>query len=183
MTILVIFIYQSFFQYISFLSIRAIQRETWAKFGVGVKLIVILRHIITYFSINIRWHSQNVSSDGRKWLIKDLFPPSSCKKQINKQNSYLLLALLQSGSVPELDMHVSKHFLPGQFIHSGSTATTSLMLPIITAVVDQLKTPELGKYWRWISNTATTAMMLPIITAVVDQLTTFELGKYWRWIN
>jgi hypothetical protein len=40
------------------------------------------------------------------------------KKQINKQNSYLLLALLQSGSVPELDMHVSKHFLPGQFIHS-----------------------------------------------------------------
>jgi hypothetical protein len=25
---------------------------------------------------------------------------------------------LQSGSVPELDMHVSKHFLPGQFIHS-----------------------------------------------------------------
>jgi hypothetical protein len=44
--------------------------------------------------------------------------PSSCKKQINKHNSYLLLALLQSGSVPELDMHVSKHFLPGQFIHS-----------------------------------------------------------------
>ena len=65
-----------------------------------------------------RRHSQNVSSDSRKWLIKHLFPPSSCKKQINKQNSYLLLALLQSGSVPELDMHVSKHFLPGQFIHS-----------------------------------------------------------------
>jgi hypothetical protein len=30
---------------------------------------------------------------------------SSCKKQINKQNSYLLLAFLQSGSVPKLDMH------------------------------------------------------------------------------
>jgi hypothetical protein len=47
-----------------------------------------------------------------------LFPPSSCKKQINKQNSYLLLAFFQSGSVPELDMHESKHFLPGQFVHS-----------------------------------------------------------------
>jgi hypothetical protein len=31
--------------------------------------------------------------------------------QINKHNSYLLLAFLQSGSVPELDMHESKHFL------------------------------------------------------------------------
>ena len=94
-------------------------KRNWAKFGVGVKLIVILRHIIAYFSINIRWHYQNVSSYSREWLIKHLFPPSSCKKQINKQNSYLLLALLQSGSVPELDMHVSKHFLPGQFIHSA----------------------------------------------------------------
>jgi hypothetical protein len=56
----------------------------------------------------------------RKWLLKHLFSPSSCKKQINKQNSYLLLALLQSGSVPELDMHVSKHFLPGQFIQCES---------------------------------------------------------------
>jgi hypothetical protein len=54
-------------------------------------------------------------------LIKHLFPPSSCKKQINKQNAYLLLAFLQSGSVPELDMHESKHFLPGQFVHSGDT--------------------------------------------------------------
>ena len=96
-------------------------KRNWAKFGVGVKLIVILRHIIAYFSINIRWHSQNVSSDSRKWLIKHLFPPSSCKKQINKQNSYLLLALLQSGSVPELDMHESKHFLPGPFVHSDIT--------------------------------------------------------------
>jgi hypothetical protein len=49
---------------------------------------------------------------------KAFISPSSCKKQINKHNSYLLLALLQSGSVPELDMHVSKHVLPGQFIHS-----------------------------------------------------------------
>ena len=24
----------------------------------------------------------------------------------------------KSGSVPELDMHESKHFLPGQFVHS-----------------------------------------------------------------
>jgi hypothetical protein len=93
-------------------------KRNWAKFGVGVKLIVILRHIIAYFSINIRWHSQNVSSDNRKWLIKYLFSQSSCKKQIKKQNSYLLLAFLQSGSVPELDMHESKHYLPGQFVHS-----------------------------------------------------------------
>jgi hypothetical protein len=34
-------------------------------------------------------------------------------------NSYLLLAFLQSGSAPELDMHESKHFLPGQFVHSA----------------------------------------------------------------
>jgi hypothetical protein len=45
-------------------------RRNWAKFGVGVKLIAILRHNIAYFSINIRWHSQNVSSDSRKWLSK-----------------------------------------------------------------------------------------------------------------
>jgi hypothetical protein len=49
----------------------------------------------------------------------NVFPPSSCKKQINKHNFYLLLAFLQYGSVPELDMHESKHFLPGQFVHSG----------------------------------------------------------------
>ena len=104
----------------SFNTFRSIQLELFKE-----KLIVILRHIIAYFSINIRWHSQNVSSDSRKWLIKHLCPPSSCKKQINKQNSYLLLALLQSGSVPELDMHVSKHLLPGQFIHS--VATTKIM--------------------------------------------------------
>ena len=30
-----------------------------------------------------------------------------------------VLAFLQSGSVPELDMHESKHFLPGQFVHSA----------------------------------------------------------------
>ena len=36
-------------------------------------------------------HSQNVSSDSRKWLIKHLFPPCSWKKQINKQNSYFFL--------------------------------------------------------------------------------------------
>jgi hypothetical protein len=29
-----------------------------------------------------------------------------------------ILAFLQSSSVPELDMHESKHFLPGQFVHS-----------------------------------------------------------------
>jgi ferredoxin-like protein FixX len=60
-------------------SMRAIQRETERNSGLGskVKLIVILWHIIAYFSINIRWHSQIVSSDSRKWLIKHLFPPSS----------------------------------------------------------------------------------------------------------
>jgi hypothetical protein len=52
---------------------------------------------LMYFSINIRWHSQNVSSDSRKWLIKHLFPPSSCKKQINKHNSYLLTIRFRSG--------------------------------------------------------------------------------------
>jgi hypothetical protein len=102
-------------------------KRNWAKFGVGVKLVVILRHTIAYFSINIRWHSQNVSSDSRKWLINHLFPPSSCKKQINKQNSYLLLAFLQSGSVPELNMHESKHFLPGQFVHSGVTLKQNIV--------------------------------------------------------
>ena len=63
-------------------------------------------------------HSQNVSADIRKWLIKHLFPTSSCKKQINKQNAYLLLTFLQSGSIPELDMQELKHVLPGQFAHS-----------------------------------------------------------------
>jgi hypothetical protein len=52
---------------------------------------------LMYFSINIRWHSQNVSSDSRKWLIKHLFPPSSCKKQINEHNSYLLTIRFRSG--------------------------------------------------------------------------------------
>jgi mRNA-degrading endonuclease YafQ of YafQ-DinJ toxin-antitoxin module len=51
------------------------------------------------------------------------FPQVRAKKQINKQNSYLLLAFLQSGSVPELDMHESKHFLPGQFVHSEHIAS------------------------------------------------------------
>jgi hypothetical protein len=58
---------------------------------------------------------------------KSSFPPSSCKKQINKQNYYLLLAFLQSGSVPELDMKESKHFLPGQFVHSGVTGNIKLL--------------------------------------------------------
>jgi hypothetical protein len=48
-----------------------------------------------------------------------IFPKIMQKKQINKHNSYLLLAFYQSGSVPELDMNESKHFLPGQFVHSG----------------------------------------------------------------
>ena len=46
------------------------------------------------------WHSQNVSSDSRKWLIKHLFPPSSCKKQINKQflpSSCLVAVRFRSG--------------------------------------------------------------------------------------
>ena len=57
--------------------------------------------------------------------MKHLFPPSSCKKQIYKLNSYLLLAFLQSGSVPELDMHESKHFLPGQFVHIDCVVCSS----------------------------------------------------------
>jgi hypothetical protein len=62
--------------------------------------------------------------DSRKCLIKHFFLPSSCKKQINKQNAFLLLAFLQSGSVPELDMHESKHFFAGSvctqwFIYIG----------------------------------------------------------------
>jgi hypothetical protein len=112
----------------SFNTFRSIQceqfKEKLSEILVGVKLIVILRYIIAYFSINIQWHSQNVSSDSRKWLTKHLFPPSSCKKQINKQNSYLLLAFLQSSSVPELDMHESKHLLPGQYVHSD------IMIPV-----------------------------------------------------
>ena len=54
-------------------------------------------------------------------MVIKAFPPSSCKKQINKQNSHLLLAFLQSGSVPELDMHESKHFLPGPFVQCTNT--------------------------------------------------------------
>jgi hypothetical protein len=34
--------------------------------------------------------------------------------------NFAQLAFLQSGSVPELDMHESKHFLPGQFVHSDA---------------------------------------------------------------
>ena len=49
---------------------------------------------------------------------KAFISPKFMQKQINKQNSDLLLAFFQSGSVPELDMHESKHFLPGQFVHS-----------------------------------------------------------------
>jgi DNA-binding transcriptional regulator WhiA len=47
--------------------------------------------------------------------------------QINKQNAYLLLAFLQSGSVPELDMHESKHVLPGQFVHSEELTLMTMM--------------------------------------------------------
>ena len=118
MTILVIFSHQSFLQYISFQSMWAIQRETERNLGLGSSWSSFCGTLSLIFSINIRWHSQHVSSDSRKWLIKHVFPPSSCKKQINKQNSYLLLAFLQSGSVPELDMHESKHFLQSQFVHS-----------------------------------------------------------------
>ena len=45
-------------------------------------------------------------------------PQVHAKKQINKQNAYLLLSFLQSGSVPELDMHESKHFLPDPFLYT-----------------------------------------------------------------
>ena len=55
---------------------------------------------------------------------KACIAPKFMQKQINTQNSYLLLAFLQSGSVPELDMHKSKHFLPGQFVHSDLSASS-----------------------------------------------------------
>jgi hypothetical protein len=55
-------------------------------------------------------------------MVNKAFISPKFKKQINKQNSYLLLAFLQSGSVPELDMHESKHFLPGPFVHSVPAA-------------------------------------------------------------
>ena len=55
-------------------------------------------------------------------MVIKAFPPSSCKKQINKQNPHLLLAFLQSGFVPELDMHESKHFLPGPFVQCEYSA-------------------------------------------------------------
>ena len=56
---------------------------------------------------NVKMAGPGFVNDVTAWwpgLVPKKFPPSSCKKQINKQNSYLLLALLQSGSVPELDM-------------------------------------------------------------------------------
>jgi hypothetical protein len=116
-TILVIFIHQSFLQYISFHSMWVIQRETewnsvlgssWSSFCGTFSLISQL----IYDDIAKMFHL----TASRKWF--HLFPPSSCKKQINKQNSYLLLAFLQSGCVPELDMYESKHFLLGPFVHS-----------------------------------------------------------------
>jgi hypothetical protein len=68
---------------------------------------------------------------------KHLFPPSSCKKQINKQNSYFLLAFLQSGSVPELDMHESKHLLPGPFVHSESGFAPANETKCIEGTIDE----------------------------------------------
>ena len=49
---------------------------------------------------------------------KAFISPKFMQKIKNKQNSYLRLAFLQSGSVPKLDIHESKHFLPGSFVHS-----------------------------------------------------------------
>jgi hypothetical protein len=51
-------------------------------------------------------------------MVNKAFISPKFMQKTNKQNSYLLLAFLLSGSVPELDMHESKHFLPGQFVHS-----------------------------------------------------------------
>ena len=88
----------------SFNTFRSIQRETernsvlgssWSSFCGTLSLISQL--IYSYSYSPIRWYSQNVSFDSRKWLIKHLFPPSSCKKQINKQNSYLLTVRFRSG--------------------------------------------------------------------------------------
>ena len=48
-------LYSSYLPSIHFVPFNASNpKRNGAKFGVGVKLIVILRHIIAYFSINIR---------------------------------------------------------------------------------------------------------------------------------
>ena len=69
------------------------------------------------------------------------------KNQINKQNTYLLLGFLQSGSVPELDMHESKHFLPGQFVHSDHGVYSKRNISDQSAIYE---TFQIGK--RYISD-------------------------------
>jgi hypothetical protein len=65
----------------------------------------------------IQHSTENHGSLMLKVKYLELNPFSWHYGQINKHNSYLLFAFLQSGSVPELDMHESKHVLPGQFVH------------------------------------------------------------------
>jgi hypothetical protein len=46
--------------------------------------------------------------------------------------------VLQSGSVPELDMHESKHFLPGQFVHSDLNNDQNLETKILCYMENRL---------------------------------------------
>ena len=62
---------------------------------------------------------------------KGFISPKFMQKNKNKQNSYLLLAFVQSGSVPELDVYESKHFLPGQFVHSVKARRRQLRLMLL----------------------------------------------------
>jgi hypothetical protein len=57
------------------------------------------------------------------WEISDNVPQNDDQLDSNPEFRSVSLwiahiAFFQSGSVPELDMHESKHFLPGQFVHS-----------------------------------------------------------------
>ena len=86
------------------------------------------------------------------------------KNQINKQNTYLLLGFLQSGSVPELDMHESKHFLPGQFVHSDHGVYSKRNISDQSAIYE---TFQIGK--RYISDFT----ILHLLRCLTLFLTTF----------
>jgi hypothetical protein len=62
--------------------------------------------------------SLRFSLNSSNWMERNVLKERLVNTDDKNRHCDLLLALLQSGSVPELDIHVSKHFLPGQFIHS-----------------------------------------------------------------
>ena len=52
-------------------------------------------------------------------MINKVFIFPKFMQKTNKKTEFLPSScLLTVGSVPELDMHESKHYLPGQFVHS-----------------------------------------------------------------